>query len=120
MIAALESAGIRILNNQKVIIDDITFAGITYHDTETPLGLQTHLDSLELDPTIPTILMKHKPTLHSVVASYPVDLVVSGHTHQGQMFPFSLLSRAVYGRYEYGMVEQGRLTAITSSGLGSW
>lgn len=36
MLDALERAHIRVLNNEKEMIDGVTFAGVTYHTTETP------------------------------------------------------------------------------------
>ena len=111
---------IAVLNNAKVEIDGIVFAGVTYHDTETSAGLEKNLDTLHLDRSKPTILLKHKPTLHSTLEKYPIDLVVSGHTHSGQMWPFSLVTYFVYGKYVYGQVIQNGLTAITTSGVGSW
>lgn len=68
---------IAVLNNDKVELDGMVFAGVTYHDTETALGLQKNLDKLDLDTTKPTILLKHKPTLHATLEKYPIDLVVS-------------------------------------------
>ena len=88
---------------------------MTYHDTETIDGLEKQLDKLHLDENKPTILLKHKPTLHSVIEKYPVDLVVSGHTHQAQMWPFSIVTYMIYGKYVYGKVVQNGLTAITTS-----
>jgi predicted MPP superfamily phosphohydrolase len=109
-----------VINNEKVEIDGMVFAWVTYHDTETPVGLIKNLDLLNLDDAKPTILLKHKPTLHTTLEKYPIDLVISGHTHRWQMFPFSLVTDIVYGKYVYGKVEKGGQTAITTSGVGSW
>ena len=98
----------------------MVFAGVTYHDTETVAGLTKNLDKLNLDPTKPTILLKHKPTLHTTLANYPIDLVVSGHTHQAQMWPFSIVTYMIYGKYVYGKVVKDGMTAITTSGVGTW
>jgi uncharacterized protein len=111
---------IAVLNNAKVEIDGMIFAGVTYHDTETATWLETNLNTLDLDSSKPTILLKHKPTLHDTLEKYSIDLVVSGHTHSGQMWPFSLVTYAIYGKYVYGQVVQNGLTAITTSGVGSW
>ncbi len=120
MLLALEKANIRILNNKKMTIEGMVFAGVTYHTTESQEGLKNTLDTLTLVQEDPIILLKHKPTLYTTLKEYPVDLVVSGHTHHGQMWPFSLITRSLYGRFSYGMTRLGMLTAITTSGVGTW
>ncbi len=111
---------ITVINNEKIEIDGIVFAGVTYHETETVDWLTKQLDLLDLDSEKPTVLLKHKPTLHPTIEKYPIDLVVSGHTHQAQMWPFSIITYMIYGKYVYGKVEQNGLTAITTSGVWSW
>jgi len=66
-----------IINNEKIEIDGMVFAGVTYHDTEDSKGLRKNLDALSFQKNKPTILLKHKPTLHKVLEEYPIDLVVS-------------------------------------------
>ena len=111
---------ITVINNEKIEIEGITFAWVTYHETETVEWLTKQLNLLDLDENKPTILLKHKPTLHSTIEKYPIDLVVSGHTHQAQMWPFSIVTYMIYGKYVYGKVVQNGLTAITTSGVWSW
>lgn len=111
---------ITVINNEKIEIDGLVFAGVTYHDTETPDWLIKNMNHLKLDETKPTILLKHKPTLHTTLENYPVDLVVSGHTHKWQFFPLSLIMKAVYGKYVHGKVEKNNQTAITTCWVGTW
>ncbi len=120
IIDSFETAGIQVLNGKKVEIEGITFAGVSYHSTETVEGLEREIQSLQLDPKKPTIFLKHKPTLHNILANHPIDLVVSGHTHRGQMWPGSLITRGIYGKFVYGMHTLKNLTAITTSGVGTW
>lgn len=120
MLQALEKAHIQILNNKKITLNGLNFAGVTYTATETEHGLRTMLDAMDIHPSEATILLKHKPSLQKVLESYPIDLVVSGHTHRGQMWPFSLIPRMIFGKYSYGFFEEGRLNSITTSGVGTW
>lgn len=78
------------------------------------------LDSLSLESSKPTILLKHKPTLHDTLQKYPIDLVVSGHTHRGQLWPFTYIPDLIYGKYVYGYNQDASLQSITTSGVGSW
>lgn len=120
MLMALEKSKITILNNKKIILDGMNFAWVTYHDTETNTGLRDELDGLDLQNGSPTILLKHKPTLMPTLMQYPIDLVVSGHTHRGQMWPFTYITDIIYGKYAYGMSVDNMLTSITTSGVWSW
>jgi uncharacterized protein len=120
ILAALEKANIKILNNKKLTIEGINFIGVTYHDTETISWLQRKLESIWIDKKAPNILLKHKPTLHKVAENYGIDVMVSGHSHKGQMFPFSLIAWSVYGKYVYGINTDKTLTSITTSGVWTW
>jgi predicted MPP superfamily phosphohydrolase len=48
------------------------------------------------------------------------SLQLSGHTHGGQLFPFTWLTSRVYGRFTYGLHRFGALQVCTSTGCGSW
>ena len=120
ILKAIEGAGITILNDKKIVLGGMIFAWVSYHDTETPIGFTRSLDSLALEIGKPTILLKHKPTLHTILRDYPIDLVVSGHTHRGQMWPFSLITDLMYGKYVYGLSVDGNMSSITTSGAGTW
>jgi predicted MPP superfamily phosphohydrolase len=66
-----------------------------------------------------TLLLKHQPVV--LKASPPLfDLQLSGHTHKGQIFPFTLLTRLVFtfnsGRYQLA----DGATLYVSRGSGTW
>jgi predicted MPP superfamily phosphohydrolase len=66
-----------------------------------------------------TILLKHRPFM-SAAAQKAADLQLSGHTHNGQIFPFRLLVRLWYpllsGLYEW----KNGAALYTSRGTGTW
>jgi hypothetical protein len=45
----------------------------------------------KVDKTLPTILLSHQPKSIEIVADKSYDLMLSGHTHGGQIFPFGFL-----------------------------
>ena len=65
------------------------------------------------------VLLKHRPLVEQ--ESLPLmDLQLSGHTHRGQIFPFSLLVAAHY-EYGHGLVQPAAGTHLyTSRGTGTW
>lgn len=44
-----------------------------------------------IDKSIPTIVLAHQPKAIEALDNYPFDLMLSGHTHGGQIFPFGFL-----------------------------
>ncbi|MDR1783645.1 MAG: metallophosphoesterase, partial [Dysgonamonadaceae bacterium] len=48
-----------------------------------------------------------------------IDLQISGHTHNGQLFPGNLIAKAIY-ELSHGYMKKGKTNYIVSSGLGLW
>jgi predicted MPP superfamily phosphohydrolase len=68
---------------------------------------------------LPVILLDHRPTDLERVSLSRVDIQLSGHTHDGQLFPLNL----VYAlRYElsYGYLKKRGTHFFVTSGLGLW
>jgi len=66
-----------------------------------------------------TILLSHTPWQAESAAKAGADLMLSGHTHGGQIWPFGYLVRRVYPLLE-GRYEMDGMTIIVSRGTGSW
>ena len=63
------------------------------------------------------IYFAHHPNDIEEILQYNIPLVVSGHTHYGQIFPANLFCHLAYGN-AYGWKENGECRSYTSSGLG--
>ena len=73
----------------------------------------------KMPQTLYTILLKHQPVV-SKDAMGLFDLQLSGHTHQGQIFPFNYMTRLVY-RLSSGLTKLGNPTRVyVSRGTGTW
>lgn len=118
--AALQEAGIQVLENRMVIVDDLQIAGVNFCDTNYPLRLRMLLDGLALDPDRASILLNHVPNRLPIVEKAGVGLQLSGHTHGGQLFPFTWFTRRAFGKFTYGLQRFGKLQVYTSSGAGTW
>jgi hypothetical protein len=73
-----------------------------------------------IDPHKPSILLKHAPLHLQVAQGEGISLLLSGHTHQGQVFLFRFITSQVYQGYDYGLKWFGNLLVYTSSGAGTW
>lgn len=73
----------------------------------------------DVDPKLPLILMDHQPVEYDKAERAGVDLMLSGHTHKGQIWPFGYLTSAIFENH-YGLIQKGKSFFYTSSGYGSW
>jgi predicted MPP superfamily phosphohydrolase len=67
----------------------------------------------------PKLLLFHPPTGYDAAERAGIQLQLSGHTHSGQYFPWSLVVRSVY-RYPAGLHRHGAMWLYTSVGTGFW
>lgn len=125
-IAFLEGAGFRVLRDEATVIPGtLNLVGKEYR---APRGLQGAPDRprplaelvREGDPRLFTLLLNHLPTgFESEAAPLGVDLQLSGHTHDGQLFPFRWLVRLSF-RHLAGLHRQGGSLLYVSRGTGTW
>lgn len=68
---------------------------------------------------LPLLLIDHQPVEYNKAIQYGVDLMMSGHTHRGQLWPFRYITSAVYENH-HGLMKKGDTFFYTSSGYGTW
>ena len=117
---AISRAGVRVLHNERVVVDGLHLVGIPYASSTYPLQLRTFLESLQLKGGPASILLNHVPNRLPVAEHAGINLQLSGHTHGGQFFPFSWVTRRAFGRFTYGLQRFGDMQVYTSSGAGTW
>ena len=119
----IESKGIRLLKDEIVTIDGgIQLVGRLDRDSKRFFGKERKaLSELirETDPSRPVILLDHQPFEYSESEKNGVDLELSGHTHNGQMWPLNYVTRMIY-ELSYGYLRNGKTQFIVSSGFGLW
>ena len=65
------------------------------------------------------ILLDHQPSHLEEAEAAGVDLQLSGHTHNGQLFPLNLFARALFEN-SYGYSRRGKTQYWVSAGAGTW
>lgn len=65
------------------------------------------------------IVLDHAPTYFNESLNNKVDLQLSGHTHNGQFFPWNLITNYIY-EVSSGKITKEKSTLIVSSGIGGW
>lgn len=115
----LQAAGFTLLRQQCVTLGGvIQVAGV-----DDPVAARGRSDLEEealhhANPELFTVLLKHRPELEPAAIDR-IDLQLSGHTHDGQIFPFTLLPRLLY-QARPGLTRFGRAALYLSRGTGSW
>ena len=66
------------------------------------------------------LLLAHNPRLAPLGAKAGYDLQLSGHTHAGQFFPWTLAVRLVHAPHVAGLSKEGQMTVYVSAGTGTW
>jgi predicted MPP superfamily phosphohydrolase len=117
---AIRHAGMRVLYNEMVNLDGLQIIGVDYRDSRNEEQFKTILQKMGIDRRKPSILLKHSPFDLQVAKEEGISLQLSGHTHQGQVFLFRLITSRVYQGYDYGLKWFGDLLVYTSSGAGTW
>jgi hypothetical protein len=92
------------------------------HDLETlqPEEFRAILEKAHVNPATASILLAHRPSNLSVAEKAGFSLQLSGHTHGGQFWPWTLVVRRVHGMFAYGLNRFGGMLVYTSSGAGTW
>ena len=67
----------------------------------------------------PTVVMHHQPRGIEPLVARGVDLILSGHTHAGQLWPLRAISRRIYP-YQVGPYQLGKTLLYVSRGTGTW
>ena len=121
IVQALRGAGVRLLNDEVIGIE---------HEGQ-PIWLVGRFDNhkrqrvattdllAQVDTTQPVILLDHRPSAITEHSELPIDLQLSGHTHNGQIFPANFIVKAI-NRLGYGYEVINNSHFVVSSGYGFW
>jgi predicted MPP superfamily phosphohydrolase len=85
-------------------------------ERKTPLELLSGIEGT-------VIVLDHQPTQFAELEQAGAGLVLSGHTHKGQIFPSTLITYLIYklsGSTYYGYWRGNTMQAVVTSGAGFW
>jgi predicted MPP superfamily phosphohydrolase len=109
---------LEILTNETVSYnDEIDIVGLDYTRSEELLS--HHINNAEIDNGKFNMLLFHEPKgiEHGVKKGF--DLMLYGHTHGGQFFPFTKLINMIY-KYGNGFYQEENSVIYTTTGAGLW
>ena len=117
---ALRRVGMRVLDNEKVDVHGLQLIGVHDRETHEPAAYAAILERARIEPGRASVLLAHRPENLFVPERAGVSLQLSGHTHRGQFWPWTLVARRVHRDFAYGLNRTGAMTVFTSSGVGTW
>ena len=109
---------VHVLNDAKAIVNDTQIVGVMYAN-ESLDATKERLVKTGYEKSMPSIVLLHDPKNVHALADSGVTLALSGHTHAGQFFPFSLIVRSVYGPLTRGINYIKEMAQFTSVGIGT-
>lgn len=115
---AIEEAGIKVLHDDVLKVDN-RFWLVGRPDQMEKNRAQTSDLLKQVNTSEPVFLIDHRPDDVVAHSQLPIDLQVSGHVHNGQVFPLNFLVRAL-NRVHYGYEQIGDGHFVVTSGFGFW
>lgn len=118
LIEALERGGIRVLYDETVEVQgQFTIIGRRDKSDSYRMPLDALMEGV--DPAKPAILLEHQPHELDIAQRLGIDLMLSGHTHRGQIFPGNLITDLIYEN-DWGYLRKESMHSIVTSGFGFW
>jgi len=126
-ITELGRIGIRVLRNERVTIGDgdaaLELAGVDDYSAGR-FDAVDHASAVEKalggrDPDREVVLMAHQPRSFALAQRFGVGLQLSGHTHGGQLWPFTYFVR-LQQPFVAGLHRRGESQIYVSRGTGFW
>ena len=126
----LEQNNIKLLNDDFIIIDEklvligrvdpSPIGGFNGLKRKNITDVSRSINAALTNAALPVVVMDHNPSNMDQYGN-DIDLIISGHTHRGQIFPGGLLTNAMfavdYGHYQ---VDPDKPHVIVTSGAGTW
>lgn len=114
---AIKANNVQILRSEAATFNDIEIIGID--DADNSEQVSRELPSITRSAEKFQVLLYHRPQGFETAANNGVDLMLSGHTHAGQMWPMGLLVKRQFP-FIKGCYQHSESTLYVSQGTGTW
>jgi len=121
----LRDVGFEVMDN-RTVIDKVT--GVSIIGVSDPSAFESHDAYREKIEVLvsrapkgrPLIFLNHQPIHFRKAAELGVGLMLSGHTHSGQMWPAGFVTKAIFKDGDRGLNRVGDSYLYVCIGTGSW
>lgn len=112
----IEKTDIHDINDKKKSFKEIDIYGI-----DEQSSVKNTLSTLSVDTNRFAIGLMHEPDTREMIEAEKqgIDVMLSGHTHNGQIFPFTLMVKIRY-RFIKGLYKLGNMSINVSQGTSTW
>lgn len=117
ILTEMDKVGITVLMDEWVKVENLYLIGRKDPTDESRQQLKDYL--IGVDKSNPLIMLDHQPIDFSEASEQGIDVMLSGHTHKGQLFPASIVTNLLYEN-DYGYEKMEQLHSFVSSGFGVW
>ena len=125
LLQKLRENGIKVLKDESVLVaDEFYFVGRRDFSEEKERkgrrkSMNELIENLNRDKYI--LVLDHQPADYEHQIKAEVDLVLSGHTHGGQLFPFNYVGKWIGANDKiYGHEKRQKTDFIVTSGISDW
>ncbi len=123
-VACLESCGVTVLQDEAVeVAGAFVLAGRRDPSSlaagERRLSLPDILSGSGVRRDLPLVVLDHQPVRLEEAEQAGASLQISGHTHDGQMFPIDVINSLIY-ELNWGSLDKGGTRYYVTSGAGTW
>jgi predicted MPP superfamily phosphohydrolase len=124
----IEGAGIKILRSEMTEINGLQLIGLEYMNADrqtydshmvNDLTIEEELPKIQRSSELPSLLAHHSPVGLQYVSEGNIDVMLSGHTHGGQVFPGTILIALRFPMAK-GRHQAGGTTLLVSQGAGTF
>lgn len=129
VISQMKRANATVLLNEVTHFKELQIIGLNNmlvdhnsSDIHASAGSETieeTLNRLEIKEDVPTIVLHHRPDGVQYMEAKGADLLLSGHTHAGQVFPFTYVAKLMFG-YNRGLYKYKTMDIYVSEGIGTF
>lgn len=123
-VACLRACGITVLQDEAAAVGE-AFLLVGRRDVGSlPRGevrrpIETIVAASGLPAGLPVVVLDHQPVHLEEAERAGAALQISGHTHDGQMFPIGLVNSLIY-ELNWGSKRKGGTQYYVTSGAGTW
>ena len=117
---AVRRSGVRVLTYEKATIEGLQIVGVNHHDSTSAERFGAALRHAQIDREQPSVLLSHSPHGLAIPEAAGISLQLSGHTHGGQVPPFTWFTKRIFGAYTHGLQRFGNMQVYTTFGVGTW
>ena len=128
VIMRMRNAGTIVLQNEIAQFGELQIVGLNnmiqdengfdVHANQSVETIKSVMDKLPVDENRPTVVLHHRPSGMEYLHAKKTDLLLAGHTHAGQLFPFILITKAMY-HYNKGLYKFNEMNVYVTAGVGT-